>query len=132
MTQSDSASADTAWQETWGSREFIERWASKGGWQAPIREAQTAMVLRMLPQPLDAPIRILDIGSGYGALALAVLNERPNAKAVCLDVSEAMLKLGEERSADLRNRINFVQASLEAPDWTTAVSGVFDAVISAR
>ena len=132
MTQSDSASADTTWQETWGSREFIERWASKGGWQAPIREAQTAMVLRMLPQPLDAPIRILDIGAGYGALALAVLSERPNAKAVCLDASEAMLKLGAERSSDLKNRITFIQASLDASDWTAAAPGVFDAVISAR
>ena len=130
MTQFDSA--DSSWQETWGSREFIERWASKGGWQAPIREAQTAMVLRMLPQPLDAPIRILDIGAGYGALALAVLSERPSAKAVCLDASEAMLKLGAERSSELKNRITFVQASLEASDWAAAAPGVFDAVISAR
>jgi len=132
MARSDPASGETSWQETWGSREFIERWASKGGWQAPIREAQTAMVLRMIPQPLDAPIRILDIGAGYGALALAVLRERRNAKAVCLDASEAMLKLGEERTAELKDRISFVQGSLEAPDWSAAVSGVFDAVISAR
>ncbi len=127
-----SESAGRNWQETWGSREFIERWASKGGWQAPIREAQTAVVLRMIPQPLDEPIRILDIGAGYGALALAVLSERPNATALCLDASEPMLKLGRERSAELKNRISFVQASLETPEWTGAVPGVFDAVISAR
>jgi len=132
MARSDSASGETSWEETWGSREFIERWAGKGGWQAPIREAQTAMVLRMIPQPIEAPIRILDIGAGYGALALAVLSERPNATAVCLDASAAMLKLGEERSAELKNRISFVQGSLEAADWSAAAPGVFDAVISAR
>ena len=60
-------------QTTWGDKKFIEDWASKGSWQAPIRNVQTAMVLRMIPQPIDAPIRVLDIGAGYGALAAAVL-----------------------------------------------------------
>ncbi len=129
---SASSTTDASWQQTWGNQEFIERWASKGGWQAPIREVQTAMVLRMIPQPIDAPIRILDIGAGYGALAIAVLNERPNATAVCLDASEAMLKLGQERNAHLMDRMNFIQASLEVPDWVSSVDGKFDAVISAR
>ena len=132
MANSDSAPVTTAWQQTWGSREFIENWAAKGGWQAPIREVQTAMVLRMIPHPIDASIRILDIGAGYGALAVAVLHERPNATALCLDASDAMLRLGKERNADLMERISFVQASLEDPAWISAVDGNFDAVISAR
>jgi tRNA (cmo5U34)-methyltransferase len=134
MAETDSASmaTDTSWQQTWGSREFVERWATKGGWQAPIREVQTAMVLRMMPHPIDAAIRVLDIGAGYGALACALLNERPNASAVCLDVSEAMLTLGRERNANLKDRISFIQGSLETPDWLRSVEGSFDAVISAR
>ena len=66
MPEANSVSSitDASWQQTWGSQEFIERWATKGGWQAPIREMQTTMVLRMMPQPVDAPIRILDIGAG--------------------------------------------------------------------
>ena len=123
---------DVAWQETWGSSKFIEQWAAKGGWQAPIREVQTAMVLRMLPQPIDATIRVLDLGAGYGALAAAVLNDRPNATAVCLDASAAMLDLGRERNSNLGSRIKFIQASLEIPDWRNSVQGRFDAVISAR
>jgi len=133
MADSNSAStADASWQQTWGSSDFIERWANKSGWQAPIREVQTAMVLRMIPHPIDEPIRILDVGAGYGALAVAVLNDRPNSTAVCLDASEAMLKLGEERNTNLRNRIRFIQASLEAADWLNSVDETFDAVISAR
>jgi len=38
--------AETAWQATWGDKKFVEDWASKGNWQAPIRDVQTAMVLR--------------------------------------------------------------------------------------
>jgi tRNA (cmo5U34)-methyltransferase len=134
MAETDSTPVGTepVWQQTWGSREFVERWATKGGWQAPIREAQTAMVLRMIPQPLDAPTRVLDIGAGYGALAAAVLQERPNATAVCLDASEAMLALGRERNLNLNDRISFIQGSLETPDWLNCVQGAFDAVISSR
>src|SRR6266705_1782055 len=121
----------TSIEATWGNREFIERWIAKGGWQGPIREMQTAMVLRMIPQPLDAPIRVLDLGAGYGALAVAVLRDRPKATALCLDASAEMLKLGRERNA-LGHRIEFVQASLETPDWLNSVNGLFDAVISSR
>lgn len=128
----ETPTVDTSWQSTWGNRDFIERWSTKRGWQAPIRDVQTAMVLRMIPHPIDAPIRILDLGAGYGALAVAVLNERPNATAVCLDASEAMLTLGKERNSNLKHRVSFVQGSLESSDWLHSVEGTFDAVISAR
>ena len=125
--------SDTSWNTTWGDQGFIENWASKGSWQAPIRDMQTAMVLRMIPQPVEVPIRILDIGAGYGALAAAVLRDRPSATAICLDASEAMLKLGPEKNAELKERMTFVQGSLEAPDWLKPVTGsTFDAVISSR
>src|SRR5207244_11697876 len=89
----------TSIETTWGNRDFIERWIAKGGWQGPIREMQTAMVLRMIPQPLDAPIRVLDLGAGCGALAVAVLRDRPKATALCLDASAELLKPGRERNA---------------------------------
>jgi SAM-dependent methyltransferase len=125
MADPDSAAStrDASWQQTWGDREFIERWSTKGNWQAPIREAQTAMVLRMIPHPVNQPIRILDIGAGYGALAAAVLHDRANAIAVCLDASEEMLRLGSDRNSDLKDRISFIQASLETPDWLKSVHG---------
>jgi len=134
MSEIESASEkkDSSWQNTWGSREFVERWATKGRWQASIREPQTAMVLRMIPHPIDAPIRVLDIAAGYGALAAAVLMDRPLATAVCLDASEAMLKLGKERNSELVNRMSFVQGSLESADWLESVDGKFDVVISSR
>jgi tRNA (cmo5U34)-methyltransferase len=119
-------------QNTWGNREFIERWIAKGGWQGPIRGMQTAMVLRMIPHPIDAPIRVLDIGAGYGALAVALLGECFNSTAVCLDASEEMIKLGRERNAGFGGRIEFVRASLETPDWLESVTGTFDAVVSSR
>lgn len=124
--------AETSWQSTWGSREFVENWSAKGGWQAPIREVQTEMVLGMIPQPEDQPIRVLDIGAGYGALAMAILDLRANATAVCLDASDAMLALGREKNSQRINRMEFIQGSLATPDWLKSVHGTFDAVVSSR
>ena len=134
MSKPDSSSEkkNASWQNTWGSREFVERWATKGDWQAPIREPQIATMLRMIPHLIDKVMRVLDIGAGYGTLAAAVLRDRPLATAVCLDASEAMLKLGRERNLELMHRMSFVQGSLESSEWRNSVDGVFDAVVSAR
>ena len=86
----------------------------------------------MLGRIDDQPMRVLDIGAGYGALAMAILDCHPNATAVCLDASEAMLALGRERNAPRSNRIEFVQGSLATPAWLETVHGNFDAIVSSR
>jgi tRNA (cmo5U34)-methyltransferase len=131
-TISDRSTTGALLDATWGDKTFIENWATKGSWQAPIRDVQVEMALRMIPQSIDAPIRVLDIGAGYGAMAAAVLHDRPNATALCLDASDAMLKLGAEKNASLKDRISFVQGSLETPDWIKSVHETFDVVISSR
>src|SRR6185503_19663842 len=97
-TISERSTTGALLEATWGDKKFIEDWATKGSWQAPIRDVQVEMALRMIPQPMDAPIRVLDIGAGYGAMAAAVLHARANATAVCLDASAAMLTLGAEKN----------------------------------
>lgn len=119
-------------EETWGNREYIHRWSDRIKWQQPIRDMQITTVVLMIPHPPEAPIRILDLAAGYGTLAAALLDDRPKARAVCLDVSEEMIKLGRERADQFGDRIEFVQGSIEGPEWLKAVSGTFDAVVSAR
>ena len=43
-----------------------------------------------------------------------------------------MLDLGRERNPNLKDRITFVQGSLETSSWQEAIDGKFDAIISAR
>jgi ubiquinone/menaquinone biosynthesis C-methylase UbiE len=74
----------------------------------------------------------LDLAAGYGALASLLLEDRPSATAVCVDISEEMLKMGRERTARFGDRIAFVQRSLESPEWLKAVNGAFDVVVSSR
>ena len=119
-------------EETWGKREFIDSWSTRGEWQKPIREMQMAAPLMIVPHPIDAPIRVLDLAAGYGTLAGLFLEQRPKATAVCLDVSAEMIKMGREQMARYGDRVEFVQSSIEQSDWLQVIRGEFDVVVSAR
>lgn len=43
-----------------------------------------------------------------------------------------MLDLGRQRNTALKDRLTYIQGSLESSTWLTAVDGTFDAVISSR
>src|SRR5947207_1422067 len=81
------------WKEPDRVAEYIVRWD---------REAEEvgkifALLVSLAPFEKDKAIRVLDIGSGHGVLAAAVLDAFPNATAVGLDVSEAMMEEGSAR-----------------------------------
>lgn len=123
-----SESAGSAWED----RGFIESWDEGTDRERSIREMQLKTVVFMIPHPREQALRLLDLGAGYGALAAAVLADRPNARAVCLDGSEEMIRLGRERNAGFGERMEFVRGPLDSAGWMKLVSGPFDAVISAR
>jgi tRNA (cmo5U34)-methyltransferase len=118
--------------QAWESRGFIDSWDERTEQERSIRDMQRQTVVFMLPHPREQAIRILDLGAGYGALAAAVLADRPKATAVCYDSSEEMIRLGRERMSPFAGRIEFVRAALDAPDWKERAGGPFDAIISAR
>jgi release factor glutamine methyltransferase len=72
-------------------------------------------------------LRILDIGTGSGALLVALLNELPNATGIGTDISRAALEAAQ---------INVTQfgfesrSSLIACDMAAGVEGQFDLVVS--
>jgi len=72
-------------------------------------------------------IRILDIGTGSGAIALALAKELPAAKITATDIFAAALKIAKKnaRNLGLEKQIEFLKGDLFAP-----VKGVFDIAIS--
>ncbi|HEV2902872.1 MAG TPA: peptide chain release factor N(5)-glutamine methyltransferase [Gaiellaceae bacterium] len=70
---------------------------------------------------------VLDIGAGSGAIALAIADERPDARVVATDVSVSALEVAEEnrRRASVDGRVRFVQGDLLAGE-----AGPFDLVVS--
>jgi len=72
-------------------------------------------------------LRILDIGTGTGALLLALLQELPNALGTGSDISEAAIAVarGNAERNGLAERCSFVVCNVAA-----GISGTFDIVVS--
>ncbi|MCC5985083.1 MAG: peptide chain release factor N(5)-glutamine methyltransferase [Rhodobacteraceae bacterium] len=71
--------------------------------------------------------RVLDLGTGSGAILLTLLAERPQATGVGCDVSAAALGVAQAnaRALDLEARAHFRRS-----DWFAAVTGRFDLIVS--
>ena len=77
---------------------------------------------------LDAPFnRVLDLGTGSGAIIISLLAERPQARGVAVDISPAALAVARENAArlGLSERVEFILS-----DWFAGVTGVFDLIVS--
>jgi len=64
-----------------------------------------------LLEGVEAP-RVLDVGTGTGAIALAVKSERPDAIVVAADCSPEALELARENAALLDLDVRFVETDL--------------------
>ena len=72
-------------------------------------------------------LRIADLGTGSGAILLALLSELPNAFGVGTDLSEAALRTACENARHL----GFAsRAAFAACDYAAALSGPFDLIVS--
>ncbi len=85
-----------------------------------------------IPFDKEAPIRILDLGAGYGALAQFLLRHFWNATAVCQDGSEEMAQLGHKRLADFEGRFSYCLCDFSQQGWSRALDGAFEAIVSSN
>ncbi len=93
----------------------------------PDTEVLVSAALDAMPD-LERRYRVLDLGTGSGAIALAIASERPAAELTASDVSISALKVARANAdkLQLKDRVRFVEGSLFA-----AVPGeTFDLVIS--
>lgn len=72
-------------------------------------------------------IRILDIGTGSGAIALALAKELPEAEIIATDISPSALRIAKKNAHNLQleKNIEFLKGDLFAP-----VKGLFDIIVS--
>jgi release factor glutamine methyltransferase len=92
----------------------------------PRPETELLVETALARMPLDAPCRVLDLGTGSGCIAVAIRRQRPAARVTATDISPAALALARE-NADAHG----VDIELVESDWFTAVAGRrFDVVVS--
>lgn len=111
---------------------------TKEFWGLPLRLADTTLVPRpdtetVVEAALDAlrdgppPRRIVDIGTGSGALLLALLSEWPTAWGVGIDIDEATLRV----AADNARQLGFgPRAAFVRGDYLAALDGRFDLIVT--
>lgn len=76
--------------------------------------------------PADARWRIADLGTGSGAIALALALERPHCEVHATDVSPAALEVAEANGRELApGRVRFHLGS-----WLSALEGTFRLIVS--
>ena len=114
----------------WESADYVAEWA-KGQDRKEANRAQAFHVLAStMPFEKTLPIRILDLGAGYGALTKFLLERFPKATAACQDASEEMAKLGRERLKDFTGRFEYVICDFSRHGWSKLMPGPFEAIVS--
>jgi release factor glutamine methyltransferase len=109
----------------WGFRRLTLRVDSRVLIPRPETEALVERSLALL-KGLGAP-RVLDVGAGSGAIALAIADEHPGARVVATESSADALAVAQENRsrAGLNERVELVEGELFA-----GLSGPFDLVVS--
>ena len=93
----------------------------------PRPETEELVDLTLGLFPADQAVRALDLGTGSGAIALALAAERPAWRVDALDASDDALALARENAAltGLTHRVNVAKS-----DWFSAVTDRYDLIVS--
>jgi release factor glutamine methyltransferase len=92
----------------------------------PRPETELLVETALARIPFDAPWRIADLGTGSGAIALAIARERPGCKVYATDISAAALSIAQENVTSLNlGNIRLLQGS-----WLSPLEGKFNCIVS--
>ena len=94
----------------------------------PDTETLVELALDLFSGPARSPPgQILDLGTGSGALLLALLSEYPEAQGLGVDQDSGTLATAARNAAQLGLG---ERAQFEGGDWLSGVSGRFDLIVS--
>ena len=109
-----------------GQREFFGLPFEVGG-AVLIPRPDTELLVELTLERLPPSGRVLDMGTGSGAIAVALAHTRRDADVTALDVSPEALAVARRNAAANGARVAFVQS-----DWYAALDGLppFDVIAS--
>jgi release factor glutamine methyltransferase len=93
----------------------------------PRPETELLVELALQRMPLHQPFRVLDLGTGNGAIALSIARARPESEVLGCDAHTAALAVAHENL----KRLGIANATLLQSDWYSTLHGQhFDLVVS--
>jgi len=92
-----------------------------------IPRPDTELIVELAIERLPPQGRLLDMGTGSGAIAVAVAHTRPDAAVTALDLSDAALDVARRNAANNGARVRFLRS-----DWFDALgaSETFELIAS--
>ena len=126
------SAADPLGAHDWHDATYVDRWIHDRVESDADRRAQMRRLASAIAVNRDAPLRVLDIGIGYGALTDELLRVFPSAQVLGIDFSEPMLEHAAKNLEGFRDQVAFAQADLQDPTWVNGLGEPFDAVVSSQ
>jgi trans-aconitate methyltransferase len=115
----------------WQSADYVSGWIEHDVARDPERRPLLRQMLSSAPSPVEAELKVLDVGAGYGVVTEEVLAAFPAARVTLEDYSQAMLDQARRRLAAHPDRLSYVLCDLFDPSWPQQVGGPFDLAVSA-
>lgn len=95
----------------------------------PRPETELLVELALQRLPVETALRVADLGTGSGAIALALASERPQAQLLATDASRAALAVAARNAA--RHHLHNVRFAEGGQDWYAPLQGErFDLIAS--
>ena len=108
-----------------GEREFFgRRFSVTADTLIPRPDTETLVELALQLGPAG-PARVVDLGTGTGAIGLSLALERPQWQVSLTDLSAAALSVAESNARQLGARVTLQQGS-----WLEGCHGPFDLIVS--
>jgi release factor glutamine methyltransferase len=82
-----------------------------------IPRPDTELIVELAIERLPAQGRLLDMGTGSGAIAVSIAHSRPDATVTALDLSEAALEVARRNAVNNAARVRFLRS-----DWFGALA----------
>ena len=91
----------------------------------PRPETEQLVDLALERLPLGASVQVLELGTGSGAISVALASLRPELKVTATDVSDAALEVARRNAREHAVEIDFVRS-----DWFESIEGSFDLIVT--
>lgn len=93
----------------------------------PRPDTETLVETALDKIPTDTPFTVLDLGTGTGAVALAIAKYRPEAQVTAIDASSGALDIAKRNA----NQLDLTQVDFRLSNWFSALEGErFNLIVS--